>query len=226
MSKAYFIPADEPGKRAWLNNFSSKLPADGPTVGVTAAEITQTTADALYFGFVCDAHNQHTQTTRDWTAYKTALRSGGSLGAMPTTPALGVPPPAVPPDIFGRASALASRIKKHPAYTDAIGQDLGIIGAEQTVDPTTMKPILVLSLQAGHPNVGWTKSGMDSLEIWVDRGTGTFAFLTIVTSTNYLDNAALPAAGASAVWRYKAIYRLNDEQVGSWSDVATIGVMG
>jgi hypothetical protein len=43
---------------------------------------------------------------------------------------------------------------------------------------------------------------------------------------DYLDTFALPAAGASAVWRYKAIYRLNDEQVGQWSDVATIGVMG
>jgi hypothetical protein len=29
-----------------------------------------------------------------------------------------------------------------------------------------------------------------------------------------------------AAWRCKAIYRLNDEQVGQWSDVATIGVMG
>jgi len=226
MSKAYFIPADEPGKRTWLNNFAAKLPTYAPTVGVTAAEVTQTAADALYFSYVCDAHNQHTKTTHDWTAYKTALRSGNTLGAMPVTPALGPPPPAVPPNIFGRASALAARIKKHPAYTDAIGQDLGIIGAEQSVDVTTLKPVLALSLQAGHPNVGWTKQGMDSLEIWVDRGTGTFAFLTMVTLPNYVDNAPLPASGASAVWKYKAIYRLNDEQVGQWSDVATIGVMG
>lgn len=37
--------------------------------------------------------------------------------------------------------------------------------------------------------------------------------------------AALPAAGISAVRKYKAIYRLNDEQVGQWSDVASISVM-
>jgi len=35
-----------------------------------------------------------------------------------------------------------------------------------------------------------------------------------------------PAPGISAVWKYKAVYRLNDQQVGQWSDVATIGVMG
>jgi hypothetical protein len=226
MAKSYFLPADEPGKLKWLNNFAAKLPTYAATVGVTAAEVTQTTADDAYFAFVVGAQNQHAKTTRDWTAYKNALRSGTTVGAMPTTPALGVPPTAVPAGIFSRVSALAARIKKHPAYTEAIGQDLGIIGAEQSVDLTTVKPILNLTLQAGHPNVGWTKSGMDGIEIQVDRGTGTFAFLTIDTVPDYLDTATLPAAGASAVWKYKAIYRLNDEQVGQWSDVATIGVMG
>lgn len=42
----------------------------------------------------------------------------------------------------------------------------------------------------------------------------------------YLDTAPLPAPGASAVWKYKAIYRLRDEQVGHWSDVASVSVMG
>jgi hypothetical protein len=36
----------------------------------------------------------------------------------------------------------------------------------------------------------------------------------------------LPAAGTSAVWKYKAVYRLNDQPVGPWSGVATVGVMG
>jgi hypothetical protein len=51
--------------------------------------------------YICDAHAQHTKTTRDWTAYKHAAAHGDALGSIPTTPALGVPPPTVPPDIFG-----------------------------------------------------------------------------------------------------------------------------
>ncbi len=35
----------------------------------------------------------------------------------------------------------------------------------------------------------------------------------------------LPAAGVSAVCKYKGIYRLNDQLAGQWSDAATIGVM-
>ena len=72
----------------------------------------------------------------------------------------------------------------------------------------------------------WTKGGFDALEIWVDRGTGTFSYLANDTVPDYLDTAPLPAAGQSATWRYRAIYRLGDERVGQWSNVAVIAVMG
>jgi hypothetical protein len=52
-----------------------------------------------------------------------------------------------------------------------------------------------------------------------------FAYLAIDTVPDYLDSIPLPAPGAGDVWRYKAIYRLHDEQVGQWSDTASISVM-
>ena len=36
----------------------------------------------------------------------------------------------------------------------------------------------------------------------------------------------LPAAATSAVWKHKGIYRFHDEQVGQWSDVLSVSVMG
>jgi hypothetical protein len=59
MAKSYFIPADEPGKLKWLKNFAAKLPTYAATVGITPAEVTQTTADEAYFAYVVDAQNQH-----------------------------------------------------------------------------------------------------------------------------------------------------------------------
>jgi hypothetical protein len=227
MAKDAFLPRTEPGKRKWLTNFSAKLATYAATVGVTPAEVTQAAADSLFFNYVCDAHDQHSKTTRDWTAFKNAAAGGNAMGVLPTTPALPPAPPAVPPNIFGRNSALAARIKKHPAYTEAMGQDLGIIGAEQTIDYTSLKPVLQIILQAGHPVLGWRKQGMDSLELWVDRGDGKGSvFLAIDSVPDYTDTAALPASGASAVWKYKGIYREADAQVGQWSDVATTTVMG
>ncbi len=227
MPKSYFLPTTEAGRRAWLNNISGKLATYAATVGVTPAEVTQELADALFFNFVCNMHLLHTNTTRDWTAYKHQAAHGDALGDIPVTPDPGTPPPLVPPDIFGRASTLAVRIKNHPNCTDAIAQDLGIIGAEVIIDLNSMKPVLHLSLTAGHPHVGWPKQGMDSLELLVDRNDGKgLVSLTITTNPDYSDNSPLPAAGTSAVWKYKGIYRYKDQQVGQWSDVATIGVMG
>ena len=228
MPKGPAIPKDDLGKCQWLSNLSSKLPAHAATVGVTPAEVTSTQADNLYFTWVCKAKDFYSTATQQWTAYKNAAREGTgvTLGDLPAAPNLGGVPDPVAPGIFTRAAALAGRIKKHSGYTEAIGQNLGIIGADQTVDLTAMKPVLTLTLQAGHPNVGWTKQGMGALEIWVDRGTGTFAFLALDSEPDYLDTAPLPAPGTSAVWKYKAIYRLHDEQVGQWSDVASISVMG
>src|SRR2546426_291014 len=125
MAKAHFIPADDSGKCQWLSNFAQKLPAYAPTLGVTAAEVASVQADNAYFTYVCDALNQYKQKTQEWTSYKNALRNGNAVGPMPAPPTLAAPPPAVPANIFGRAANLAVRIKRHPSYADAIGQDLG-----------------------------------------------------------------------------------------------------
>jgi len=225
MPKTYYVPADDPGKCTWLNNFAMKLPTYSSTLGVTPAEETSVADDNAFWLYVCDARNQFNQFGKDWTAYKNGARSGPSLGDMPTPQSLPGAPTMVEANIFGRITTLVARIKKHPGYTEAIGQDLDIIGDEQTVDLNAMKPVLKLTLQAGRPNVGWKKSGMGSLEIHVDRGNGVFTYLATDTVPDYLDTATLPAAGTSAVWKYKAIYRFNDEQVGQWSDVASISVM-
>ncbi len=43
---------------------------------------------------------------------------------------------------------------------------------------------------------------------------------------DYLDSAAWSATGTIAVWKYKAIYRFHDDQVGQWIDVLSVSVMG
>ena len=118
-----------------------------------------------------------------------------------------------------------ARIKKQPGYTESIGEALRIIGAEQTVDLTVVKPVLRVSQTAGGVLVQWTKKGLDGVELHVDRGAG-FGFLAIDTVPDYTDTQALPAAGQSALWKYKAVYRLADERVGHWSDVVSLAVAG
>ena len=227
MPKAYYLPSDDEGKDSLLTNVAAKLGTYKTTLGLENAVVTSTQADAAFFHYALNSQKQVAAFAQQWTAYKNSARNGTdpALGPLPVPPDLGTAPDAVAPGIFKRLTALVTRIKAHPGYTVAIGQDLDIIGAEQTLDTTNAKPVIKLELLAGRPNVKWTKGPFDALEGWVDRGAG-FVFLVIDTVPDYLDTAPLPAPGTSALWKYKTIYRLNDQQVGQWSDVVSIAVQG
>jgi len=226
--KSHYLPNDDNGKAAWLNNLSGKLPAYQAALGLTAADAASAAADSAFFTYALNAQIQIAAYSQQWTAYKNSARNGNApaLGAIPPAPVLPTPAPAmVAPGIFGRATALVARIKVAPGYTDSIGQALQLIGADNPLDPTTLKPVLNVKLEAGVVDIGWIKQGMDALELWVDRGTG-FVFLAIDTIPNYTDTAPMPAAGQSALWKYKAIYLQADQRVGQWSDVVSIPVAG
>lgn len=123
------------------------------------------------------------------------------------------------------ASRITARIKSSRNYTEAIGQALGLVGSIKSIDPSSWKPELTATLEANHPQIAWPKGHADSLEIMVDRGDDKgFVPLTITTSPRYSDTSPVPAH--AAVWHYKGIYRLKDEQVGQWSNVQSIAVGG
>ena len=126
-----------------------------------------------------------------------------------------------------RIKAVVQRIKSNLAYTEADGKDLGIIGEEQTLDLINIKPALSTRLAAGgRPEVVWTKQGMDGIEIYVSRDGAAYALLAFDTRPNYIDTFALPALGSSSIWKYRAIYRYRDAQVGQWSDEVSVTVAG
>lgn len=225
MARASFLPRSKDARRRWLNNYAAKLPSVATTVGILTTEVTSIQADSTFYNYVCDICDLMAQEASRWNGLKTALCSGGNLGPTPVAPTLPAAPTAVAPDIFGRVSDQVIRIKHHPGYAESIGRQLDIIGSEISgPDLTTLKPVLTIALQAGHPTIGWARQDMDALEIQVDRDGKGFVPLAIDTVPDYLDTAPLPTASAGAVWKYKAIYRMEDGQVGQWSDIVSIAV--
>ncbi len=116
------------------------------------------------------------------------------------------------------------------ACTDAIATDLRIVGSEKTgPDYATLTPKIEVSLTATGVLVAWTWGGfaqyLDMIEIQVDRGDGKgWVLLTYDTTPGYTDTAAQPATPTK--WKYRAIYRVGDQQVGQWSAEVSITVGG
>ena len=63
------------------------------------------------------------------------------------------------------------------------------------------------------------------VHIYVDRKDGQgFVYLANDSQPDYLDTFPVPAGVASAVWEYKAIYRIGDDQVGQFSEAVKVTV--
>ena len=125
--------------------------------------------------------------------------------------------------------AFAKRVKSAVGYTAAIGQQLGIIGDEDTTDLSTSAPTLTVKLitlpngtQAAE--VGFDKSISEGVQIVSKRGNET-AFTPLATDlfSPYVDNR--PNLGPGPETRqYRAVYLLNDHPIGNPSAIVSITV--
>lgn len=231
MAKEHYLPSTDAEKVTWLQNFAGKLSGYSVTFGLTTADTTSVNNDWAMVNYMWGLLTGSRTRMQEITAYKQAVFNGGAepaLGAVPTGyTGSNSPPSVVLPDVFGRIAALVARLKTHSGFTTAIGEDLGIIGPEATVDANALKPSLdVVPVAGGLCEVRWKKGKASAIEIEVDRGTGAgFVFLAIDSIPHYTDTHTLPP-GTAAVWKYRAIYRIGDERVGQWSDLFTCAVRG
>jgi hypothetical protein len=225
MAKNNYLPRSDKDRAVWLNNFANKFAANATALGFTAADITAVNNDAAMFAFLVLLVEIYTTAKEQRVDYKNLLRDGPlgkPGGAVPVAPVTAAAPTLVQPGIFPRIAQLVQRIKNSPTYTEAIGKDLGIIASEaQPFDAVNMKPTLKLVIKGGQVEVQWVKADSDGVRIEVDRGTGTWTFLAVDTVPHYTDTTSIIGP---ATWKYRAMYLVNDELVGQWSDVASIAV--
>ncbi len=229
MRKQFYLPQTDPEKAIWLNNLSAKIPAYGGKYALTVPELNDVADIHADFTYRMQAVNKIAAYSKQWTAYKNALRDGLPVGAEvqpPIPPDLGPIPTISLPGGFKRLTMIVKKIKSNPAYSEADGQDMGIEGVETIIDFTTLTPqVSVRTGSGGYTEIVWNKQNMDGIAIYKDAGDNRgFVLYDLDNHPNWQDKHALPPSGQSALWKYKVIYRLNDEEVGQWSNVLSITV--
>jgi hypothetical protein len=233
MKRNTYYPARQGDQITWLGNFSNKLPGLAAALGLTAGQVTAAVADCGWLIYILQSW---LPAGRTWVlactdaATDAQTGDGTALMVLPvfTAPALPTGVVAVNTGALNRIFALVQTIKDSGKCSDTNATNLGIVGSAQTgPDLTTVQPIISANIMGNQVNVKWGWGGnsafLDSCEIQVDRGDGKgFVLLTIDTTPGYTDTQAFPAA--SVKWTYKAIYRLADDQVGLWSQTASVTV--
>lgn len=228
MAKSYYLPIADKEKAAWLKNFSTKFNGYATTLGFTAADATAVANDSAYFSYALDVVETFRSELRERTSYKDILRDGpvgAPLGALPSVPVAPAPPTAVLAGVFPRISAIVKRMKAFPTYTEAIGKDCGIIGAEMVSVAAIMKPTLTVSKEGGNVIVKYTKGTAAGIQLLSKRGTEVeFSLLAVVTKTSYKDTRPNLVTGQAETRVYKAWFIKDDEAIGQVSDDVTFVV--
>lgn len=210
-----------------INKFASKIDEDGEDLGLTPAEIQAVKDDAVATNYVYGNQITVKQFFQQHSAFKKIFSHGrGNLGNMPVPPVFGVAPAVIRKDVVGHFRSLTARISRHPNFTKAIGEKLGIVAPETPFDPSKGKPKFEVEFDSvGHPILIWHKGDYHGVEIWKDSGSG-YAKLDRDNMPDYIDKSALPALGESVTWKYKMVYIYKDEQAGKFSDEQVISVHG
>lgn len=245
MNRPSYMPLADAMFLAWLENFCAKFLLHAATLNL-AAEITSITNDLLHTRFVILNTDSQRQRMSDIVTMKNTLLDGDlgptalafpgpaaligltppPVGAPPGT--LGTVPTAVPAGVVARIAGTVGRVLSAINYTPGIGQDLNIVkGALPSVNLPGVKAKLEVKLSGLKPLVKWTRErGTDALRIEADYATGSYVRATDDTRPDFLDDHALPAAGQSAIWKYRAIYLKDGQPVGLYSEEYSINVAG
>ena len=144
------------------------------------------------------------------------------LPGTPVAPTVGALPAGALAACVARARQRAERIKAHPAYTVAIGEDCRIVAPAAATAPSN--PELKAVTQTDFAvRLTFAMRGHDQLEIQSKRGAELdFSLLAYDTNSPYLDARTALTPGQPEVRQYRARYRDDDQPVGDWSDIVQV----
>lgn len=238
MKRQPFYPKLQSLQPEWHLHFAARLQFYGATLGLTAAQINQGVADNLYLAYALGEWiNNVREFKTSCTAILKTLNTG--TGGIPFTftnytapplPTLPVGITDVLPGALTRTFDLVQVMKRAPAYTEAIGLDMGTVGPEAPPPPPGVGsgPRIKVTVVQGpdHQNgkVSFYKDGHQGIWIECRRGNGAWEFLANTTKSPYLDDRALLVAGQAEVREYRARYWDDGVASGDWCDVAKITV--
>lgn len=202
MAKQDFIPNPDADFLTFHDQLKTAATSIGATLDITAGDLTTLGNDNTAAHAKVATANTASAAAQQATADKRTTRRA----------------------VEGRVRAFARRLKTHTNYTEALGQQLGIIGPEDSTDLATAKPTLTGTiLPHGATEIGFNKSVSEGVNIYCQRGPEAApVFLARDTSAPYVDNRPLLVANTPETRKYTAIYVLHDGEIGLTSDVLTL----
>ncbi len=205
---ADFIPDENAKLVTWLTNLMTRIDTHGPTLGMTAGQITA--YKAVLQGIINDI--QAVPAAKNvWQAAAATLKTTKQTKLNKTGP----------------VRTEINKWKASGLLTAAMEQEMELVGTGDAFDPNTYKPSIVAESRAGFVHITFKKLGVDGLNIFVRlKGQTTWKKLTYDTNSPYDDHTELAVAGTAEVREYRAIGVIDDEEIGLPSDIVSVTFAG
>jgi len=198
MAKKSYVPTKNGDLLLWLNNYKAKILANQAALGLSDGERN---AQIAFCDAVILALNNNTQAQAD------AQQAADNLATSKTSS-------------LKSLRERVANIKTLTTYTTGIGEDLKVIGDEQTVDIDNSKPKLKSKkLEIGYELTFNLLGFFDGVKIYRQRPGAAKTFLAIDTASPYVD--AEPQVNGTM---YTAWFMIGDNTVGLESDALTISI--
>lgn len=205
----------------WHANFAGQATANGVSLGLSAAQVTQIGHDAdAVAQFINNAITIEIY-RKAYVAYRDQWLHGATDAVPPEPPVPGLSPIAVgwKGGIEKRTRQLVGVIKSSPIYTEAIGAAYQIIPGGPIPLAT---PGLSATAQTGSKvKLSISKKGYLVLAVDSKRGTGDWEQLGISQTATYLDERPPMVAGQPEVREYRVQGMVNNQRVGDYSEHAS-----
>lgn len=231
MKRQPYFPQRIAERPDWFGTFATQLILANAQLSLPAPTVTAGAADARYLEYVTGSW---LNATREFgpacTSAVDSLFDGP--GPVPfvlpvfTAPALPAGVTAVGAGALTRIFALVGAIKLQPAYTEAIGLQLGIVGAEDTA--ANPVPTFTLKVERGDTTevvrVTFRKYGRPGVAIYSRRAGGPWELLAIDLNSPYLDERPLLVPAQPETREYRLQYYEADAPVGDFTAIASVSV--
>jgi hypothetical protein len=223
MPKQDYWPASWAALVAFFQNLHAQLTTHQATLGITAGQLLEVAADRDLVIAMNDACNNSDAYAKECTAFREAVVNSTIGTGMPAAPTL---PPAVVIALGALAATqartrrLVNQVKAHNAYTQAIGQSLGIIGAEAA--PQNVGIDSATPLTGSIVELNLFLAGFGTVAVRARRGGGAFEQIGISTQEIFTDSRAPLVAGQPETREYQVQAHQNNQLVGPSSPIVAV----
>lgn len=206
----------------WHANFALQAAASGTSHGLIAAQVTQIGVDSTLVAQLVNYAETVASFAQSVTEFKNIMLEG-AIGtpapSIPTVPAALTLAVGTLPSVEARTRQYAALIRASVGYTDAIGEQYGLIAIPG--GGATTPSLVAAALSGAQVRLAISKAGYSVLAIDSRRGGGAWEQIGISMTAEYIDARALLVAGQPEVREYRAQGMENNARVGAMSPVVS-----